>query len=203
MAIINILFPTGPQRAVIGAIELDATLRESHRRNSVVSSDPIETGSSIQDHIFNEPEEVELVGEVTDSPVTLLGGLIGLTERSLEAFEELERIHEDRELVTVVTRLKVYEDMAMTSFSAPRSQGTGKRLQFVASFQKIVKVATRTADLPKEDVAPEKRDRAQSQTNRGKQTTKPADTATTEAAKPPAEKAGERSGSVLHDVIFG
>lgn len=212
MPILDIIFGTGPQKTEVGAITIDATITENHRRASQITDHPIETGSNIQDHIFREPRRLDLVGEVTDSPVHsfglldgsafqlggVLGDLIGLTERRLEAFEQFEAMHESRELVKIVTGLTVYEDMALIAANFPKNNQTGKRLLFRLSFQEIVKVTTRTADLPAEQVKPANRDAAASGTSRGKQTPGTVDQATEETATTQA-----KNGSVLHDILIG
>ncbi len=140
-----------PEPAKIGEIELDASLSESHQFASEVTQFPVEDGSVITDHIQNKPDEVSINGFVTNTPVrsfATIGAAIdlvrssGISGRTELAFEALERIHRDRELVTIVTNLKTYADMALQSLTVPRNAAIGDVLEFSADFVKVVKVSS-------------------------------------------------------------
>lgn len=196
---LNLLFDIRRGRRVvaIGNIELDATLREIHERSNTVTDHPIETGSSITDHVFSEPKRLLIEGEVTDSPIIIFGGALagGLSERSLEAYEQLVALHEAREALDVVTGYEVYGQMVMTSLIVPREQRTGRRLRFTAEFRHVTTVDTETVPLPPEIIAEEQIDIAQSRREAGRQ---PVDDL--EAAGEAAVV--ERTNSLLFD-LFG
>lgn len=135
----------------IGKIDLDATIQDTHEYANKVTEFPVEDGSVISDHIISEPVRLSINGFVTNSPVSLLGVasniLNGLgTARVQNAFDELLRLQEgvkddkgiiQRELITVVTGLRVYTNMVMVSLSVPRDRTTGDSLRFSAEFRKI------------------------------------------------------------------
>jgi hypothetical protein len=59
-------------------IQLDASIKESHSRESPPSEFPIENGEVISDHIIIKPFQLEITGIISDTPI---GGLKGyLTE---------------------------------------------------------------------------------------------------------------------------
>ena len=135
----------------VGEIELDASLSESHQFASEVTQFPVEDGSVITDHIQNKPDQVSINGFVTNTPIrsfadvagaadlVRLSGVSGRTELALET---LLNIHRFRELVTIVTNLKAYNDMALTSLTIPRNAAIGDTLEFSADFVKVVKVTS-------------------------------------------------------------
>lgn len=132
-------YPKGRVTGTVGSIELDVTLVEEHSYSSRVTNYPVEisnTGKSniISDHIINEPERVILQGIVSDTPI----GLLTFSNRSVDAFNRLIAIHQNREVVTLVTGIKVYTDMALISLDVPRDIKTGQSLRFNLEFQKIV-----------------------------------------------------------------
>lgn len=191
---LSLLFTPRPNRRVsIGAILLDATISEEHEATNVVTNHPIEDGGFVTDHVYEEPDRVTIEGEITNTPVMLFGGLVGITDRRIEAFEQLRDIRASRDIVTLVTGLKVYTNMVMTSLSTPRTQTTGGRLQFTASFQDVRKVASQVVgvvDVAK--AAPEQQDQVQSETDIGRQEAAAGNTAQT-----------TRSSSVLNTIIGG
>jgi hypothetical protein len=132
--VLSILFGKKYAQSNIGGVVLDATLSEDHTYNSRVTSYPIENGKIISDHIINDPETVQITGIVTDTPLSILSSF----NRSISAFNRLIQIHNNRERVTVVTGIKVYTNMVMTSLQVPRNVQTGQSLTFVIELQKVL-----------------------------------------------------------------
>ena len=56
----------------LGNLVLDATISERQSFRNEVTSFPIENGSSIADHIIHSPEEFEIEGVVTNTPIQRL-----------------------------------------------------------------------------------------------------------------------------------
>ncbi len=167
-------------------IPLDASISETHSFNSRVSQFPVEDGSTISDNVINDPAGLEIVGFVTNTPVTIflqnISNLIDDTsggDRVKTAFEALLELRDSKEVFTVVTGLKVYEDMLFTSLSFPRDKVTGTtNLRFRARITSIKTVSSRTEALSK-SVAKEPADlsdQATSTKDVGKQTTTTATT---------------------------
>lgn len=121
-----------------GIIVLDAVLLEEHKYTSRVTSYPIETAAEgnstvISDHIINEPDSLILQGIVSDTPINIFAP----RNRSITAFNQLIRLHQSKQPVTVVTGLKVYTNMAITSLDIPRNLKTGQSLTFNIDLQKL------------------------------------------------------------------
>jgi hypothetical protein len=135
MALTSII--TGPKRASIGAITLDASLSETHNVEWQVTNHPIETGSDISDHKRLKPLTISMNAEISDVPMQLLA--IPDPQRSIDSWKALEEAARG-ELVTVVTTLKQYEDMQIRSLRATRTKDTGEVLAFVATLQQMTLV---------------------------------------------------------------
>jgi len=136
--VLSLLYGRKYPRSRVGTVLLDATILEEHRYASRVTSYPVETANEgnstiISDHIINEPDILVLQGIVTDTPINILAP----SNRSIDAFNQLVRIHQNREVITVITGLKVYRDMAITSLDVPRTMKTGQSLTFNIEMQKI------------------------------------------------------------------
>lgn len=175
---------TPPQ---IGSLTLDATLTESHEYRSQVTAFPVESGVTISDHIRNEPERISLEGFVTNSPVKSYGTPFKPDmwreqgeNRAELAFNELMRIRDDRELVTIVTGLRKYSDMALESIVFPRSNRIGQVLQFTANFVHVVKVSTSLVLVENLSSSNGANDKASSEVKKGTTNTVPKDSGTTE-----------------------
>lgn len=195
---ISILFNTR-KAAKIGELQLDATLQEVHDYQNQVTSFPVEDGSSITDHIKIEPDEFQINGFVTNSPISVfqknnsevirnVDGTVDVKnlQRSSSvnnvelALDQLLKIsgrkveggNIDPELVTIVSGLRVYSNMAMLSCTIPRGPRTGDALEFSARFRQVKTVATETVVFPNPKTAD--KDRAQSKVPKGNQNTKEA-----------------------------
>ncbi len=147
MALTTLLF--GNPQKKIGDIAIDVFDIETHTRTSEVTRYPVENGSTITDHIVNDPITISIAGIVSDVPTTIFGALAGIGEsRSNDANEALNKIVDDRTDVTLVTGLKVYQNMVLTSFNVERSANTGSTLTFSATLQQIKVVFTELVDVP-------------------------------------------------------
>lgn len=214
MAQTSVLFGSA-RGGKIGELQLDATIREGHSFVNSVSEFPIESGSEVNDHIRLEPEEITMEGLVTNTPINIFqennaevitnvsGGVEIKNEKKSDevnnaqlAFEKLLEISGRKtsgenitpKIVTVVTGLKVYTDMAMLRFESVRTRNTGAALGFTASLRKILFVDSETVEIP--NAAADDEDRAQSTAEKGQQNTK----------DPKAQQVG-RSTSVLRRIF--
>ncbi len=130
---LSLLFGKKYARTAVAGVVLDAVLSEDHSYNSRVTNYPVENGLIISDHIINEPDALQITGVVSDTPLSFLAPF----NNSINAFNRLVEIHNRRERITVVTGIKVYTDMVITSLQVPRNVQSGQSLTFVIDLQKI------------------------------------------------------------------
>ena len=125
----------GPyQQMRVGTVSFDNTISENYFYTSRVTSYPVESGTIISDHIINLPERIVLSGFVSDNPLTLFAPF----NRSIAAFNSLIQIYEQRQVVSVQTGLKTYDNMAIVSLEVPRTVKTGQTLTFNIELQRII-----------------------------------------------------------------
>lgn len=127
------LFGKKYDKGRVGVVELDVTISENHTFNSRATNFPVETGGDVTDHIINDPDILTLSGLVSDTPLNIFS----FFTRSIDAFNRLVDLHERRVPVTVVTGLKVYQNMVMTTLDVPRNINTGQSLTFNITLQNI------------------------------------------------------------------
>ena len=125
-----------------GRVVFDAVLRTDHNGTVQVTQHPVQTGASISDHAFCNPDELQLEIGMSDAAVNASGG----PGRSVNAYKTLRAIMDKRELVTVVTRLNTYSNMLITAISSPDDYTTmfGLRASIYFTQVKIVNVSTVT-----------------------------------------------------------
>lgn len=160
----------GVTRAKIGALELDASVSESHVGTNDVTSHPIEKGAAAADHIRPNPDELTVEGVISNTPVPRIEReRPGMEARAQTAYLELLALKESGQLLTVVTKKRTYEDMAFVSLNVPQSVRTGDAVHFTAVFRKVRVVKSKTVVVVQAST-----DRAKPKAKKGKQATKPA-----------------------------
>lgn len=176
-----------------GQVQLDAAVSEQHTTTAQVTDHPVETGPNISDHIRVLPKRLSISGIVTNTPIyvpaTQMRGISGkpgsvsatagnqtVKFQVLKFDDEFDRVRDvygelvdataAGALFSVTTTLANYENMAITSLSAPRSAGSGNALTFQIDMQELRIVETQTVAAP-----PSKR---QEQKRRGNKPTRDA-----------------------------
>jgi hypothetical protein len=179
----------------IGELVLDAVITEKHSYTNEVSQYPVEDGSDINDNIRKLPAEITINGMVSNTPVDVLQAnnaeVIqkidgGVEVKNLRRTEVLNRVElaqdillrisgrqikgepQDPELVTVITGLRVYQNMAITNLEIPRDITVGEAIKFDASLREVRKVSSESVEIP--FASPDSVDRAQSTVEKGKTT---------------------------------
>ena len=132
--VLSLIFGRKYAQSKVGIVSFDTMVSEEHTFSSRVTFFPVESGTIVSDHIINQPDIVRLSGLVTDTPLSIFAPF----NRSIAAFNSLIQIHERREIVDVVTGIKIYRNMAITSLNVPRTVKTGQTLTFNIELQKII-----------------------------------------------------------------
>jgi len=138
----KILLPT------VGIIEFDCSLSETHSAEAEVTDHPVENGSVMSDHIRALPETVEINGMVTNTPLVYLASLLAKSpvqpstiptfDRVNAAYLKLNELKNSGTLIDVVTSLRGYTDMAITSIVIVRDATTGNVLNCTVSLREVV-----------------------------------------------------------------
>lgn len=175
-----------PLLAKIEEIELDASVDEQHTFNNRVTQFPVESGATISDHIFVEPDRLSITGFITNTPIKAVESNLSRTvgtdapSRVDSVFKELLRLRNEKVLLTVVTALNVYSDMAIVSLTVPRNAAIGvDTLRFTADLLKVTRVESEIVMAPASRINPVRGAESQGAptTSKGKQSTTPANAA--------------------------
>lgn len=136
-----------------GNIIFDLNLGESHNRDSAISDKNIEDGSIISDHIQNGLENGSLTGYVTSWDINRSDTDI-LTNKPQDFFDLLEELWKAKELVTILTAYKKYENVIITNWSLSKSNSY-EDMSVTLNFRKVnvVKLQEITIEL---DIKPTK-----------------------------------------------
>lgn len=170
-------------------MEFDVVTTESHKWEATVTSNPVEMGTAVTDHVQLSPDTVEIAGIISNASLEVSKGkfidkLLGLLDGESNvqrAFDQLRKLLENRQPVTVYTRYKTYSNMVLTSLSIPRSKDSGDSIEFTASFTHVRRVSTLTVDAEDAGINPgqtsstDVKHRSEPKNNAGKQNTSQVD----------------------------
>jgi hypothetical protein len=121
----------------VGTIAFDLIMSEDHNFESDITAHPVENGSVISDHIQNKLENGTITGIISNFSINTLGLA---SNRAQDAFEALVALWKERTLVTVVSVLRVYENVAIIKAPVARDSDSGESITIQVSFQKVTTV---------------------------------------------------------------
>ena len=163
-------------------IALDAVVEESHSLTARVTSNPIELGADVNDHVILEPTKIVIRGAVTDSPlgfaalstiVDNINGLFGSSTsenltRSQQAFQLIIDLWEEREPIEVQTGLKKYSDMIITNINSSQDKDTSKIAIMDITLQNVVVVESQVVILKSDNLDEEVKEKAEEEVSEGR-----------------------------------
>jgi hypothetical protein len=127
----------------LGSLTLDASLSESHQKDAEVTEHPVELGADISDHFRPKQDQLQIEGVVSNTP---LRGTAD-SARAQTAYETLVRLRKTGQMLTVVTPLESYENMALISLVVPRDPKLGEVLKFTASLKQVTIVQSQRVKI--------------------------------------------------------
>jgi len=137
-------------------LEFDATISETHIGNAQTTDHPVEDGADLTDHIRRTPEELQLMGVVSDAPLVFLSSLRATPSipggdpgnRAQDAYGFLKGIKDAGQLVSITTRLRDYANMAIVGLSVNRDKDKSKIVEVDLSLREILIATTEQVQAP-------------------------------------------------------
>lgn len=153
MAEAQFIFVPPREPTKIGVIDVDVMVESEFNLESEVSEYPVEDGFTISDNVTQKQLKLSLVVMISPMPVTWYENFKETAQdRVFNAIDEFYWIWQRREPITIVTKSNVWEDMVMTSCPIRRNKEDGIALKAAIDFVQIIKVDTKTEQIPEEFV---------------------------------------------------
>lgn len=127
-------------RPSVGGLVFDATMRENHDYEALITQHPVEAGANIVDNVVIDPVVVTLdifVGSIYAINPLLLGNSIN---RPGDALAKLRQLMVNREPLTVVCRLASYQNMLIKSVIANQDIDSSSSLLATVTLQEAITV---------------------------------------------------------------
>lgn len=134
----------------IGSLVIDVFTEENHSAKASVTEFPVENGAVVSDHIFRNSDELEIKGSIC-APLYIFDIMKGRGSYFKAQYETLNSLVGT--VLTVVTGLRVYDNMAFLDLSVPRNKDNGGSIDFTAKFRQIPIIKSQSTTLPKSQLA--------------------------------------------------
>lgn len=132
----------------IGDYVFDAFFSVQHDTNLTITNHPVQTGASIADHAYMEPKQLTFEIGMSDVMQSIIDGQFSDHQsRSVSAYNTLRKLQEQRIPAQVITRLGVYQNMLISSISAPDDYKTMYGLKATVTMQEILVVQVSTVKI--------------------------------------------------------
>lgn len=139
-----------PTRLVIP----DVIISEMHADTVTVTRHPVDTGASIADHAYREPAHLVCEFGWSDSSALLTSAIAAVTSgftKGLvtiqEIYSDLRQMMEDRELLTVSTGKRQYQNMLITGMKTTTTVDTEACLIVEITLDEVMLVEVQTKQL--------------------------------------------------------
>jgi hypothetical protein len=124
----------------------DVATTEQPNNDALPTRLPVENGSDVSDNIVIQPTRLGLGVVHSNHPADLLGLDAG-PMRARQFYEDLFRFQQTKQLLSIVTPHRVYENMVLVSLPPAWDNTNGEGFVATLQFEEIVRVETRIVAL--------------------------------------------------------
>lgn len=141
----------------IDTIDIAATFEERHETGLEVADHPVQGGAAISDHSVRRPAQLSMRCGWSNSnsagptgPAANLpdGDSLSVSDYVSSVYSRLLALQASRQPFTVVTTIRQYTNMLITSLSLSRDQKTSQALMVQATLRQVIIVQTASSMLP-------------------------------------------------------
>jgi hypothetical protein len=125
-----------------------------------ITDHAVERGSDISDHYRKRPQNIQIEGVVTNTPIetgfpgqTAISSVVNAVKGAdpvKSAWDTINGYFVNAEIITISTSLESYPNVALTSFSVTRDVANGQNLRFSCTARQMNIIST----LPDVDAIP-------------------------------------------------
>lgn len=142
---------------IIGTIAVDATLEEIGNDTLQITEHPVQSGANITDHAFYKPAELimhcgwsnatALFATSVGGNQTFAGGSLVRDDYVSSIYSQLIALQQSLQPFSVVTTIRLYNNMVITSISLTRDKKTSQALMVTITMRQVIIVNTLNSTL--------------------------------------------------------
>ncbi len=134
------------QPVSINGIEFDALISEERELTAEVPEYVTETGYTVSDNIVLSPQTLQMTLLLSNTPVSWMEH--AGESHVADIIAQLEELYLSRELVTVITTDKTYQNMAITSLGIRKNTTYGFSREIPISLKEVLQTEVKTTTIP-------------------------------------------------------
>jgi hypothetical protein len=121
----------------------DAVFKEAPTFTNTISSNPVQTGANVNDHVYNNPVTLTLEIGMSDVMTSIKSGQYSsaANTRSISAFQTFEQLWEQANYMAVSTSFGIFKSMVIQSFAPYRDAKTQNAMKATIVLQQIITVS--------------------------------------------------------------
>lgn len=124
-----------------GTYYFDAVFKETHSLTNVITSNPVQTGANVNDHVYSQPITLSLDIGISDCMTSIQGnGFPSGTSRSVSAYQTLLNFWQTHVSMSITTAFNKYDSMLIQNISANRDETSMNALRATITFQQLILV---------------------------------------------------------------
>ncbi len=194
-----------------GDLEFDALISQTRTLEATAPQYAVEDGYHVSDAILLQPEKLDMVLYVTNTPVTWYSRHGGNQNRVDEVCKQMEELYFAREPVTITTTDATYTMMAIEKLEVSKSLEVGYARELNVSFVKIRVTYQQTTTIPdsyaRSGVTEKKAGTANTETktktsSTKKATTETASTSSSSSSKSSSSSSGNSGGTATKGSVM-
>lgn len=136
------------QPVSIAGIEFDALIDSEEAYEADVPEYPTEKGFCVSDNMAISAMELSMTLYLTATPITWLSSHGMGEDRLISIPDQLVKLYEQREPITVYTQDKTYTDMVIKAISIKRDADTGAAREIPVTLQQIDVTSSEKVEIP-------------------------------------------------------
>lgn len=128
----------------IGPLIANVTIEEVHHDELAITDHPVDRNAEVSDHAYKRPETVVIrAGWSNSSPQNL-----GSPEYVNYVYQQLLALQESRELISIVTGRRDYENMLIQRLTVTTNEQTENSLLVTCECREVIIATTQTTAFP-------------------------------------------------------
>lgn len=130
----------------LGPVLLDVVLEEEHFSDLAITENPIEFGADVADHAYIEPKRLRMRCAIgtTRSIGVLHAGMA--SQRVAQSYEAILRLQAEKEPFSIVSGLRLYENMLIEHVNVFRDHMNAAILDFDVGVREVIIVESAYAE---------------------------------------------------------
>lgn len=123
----------------VGGYFFDVTYSENHALENAITENPVQSGASINDHVYQQPRQLTLDVGVSDCLTSYASGqFTNSSTRAISAYQVLVGLWKTAQVMQIATPFETYPSMVLKSINMNCTAQTMNAMRATVTFQEVI-----------------------------------------------------------------